>query len=972
MKMKSIFAIILGVFSLQVQASEKWYSNVVINPTSLGKFSEKSVVFTIDRAAVKKTFLAKPSTINLEFPVPGGFRTIEFSATDIHAEGFKVLNATGRDVTSSLEMPVHFKGTNNKIGKQLASLSVFSDGNFVLLYSTKEGNVNISSLPTKLGGKADDYVSFIDSDLKKENPFKCGIDHDGEVPANPMSAAGQSGNSVQNDSICRLTEIYWECDFDMFQKGGSLQGTLNQFEAMFTGSAILYEIETINLGVKAVKVWDSPDPYTYTSSFTALDDFQAAGNAANWPGQLAHLLSTRPLNLGGVAYLNALCSDFRYGFSNIDFLFADLPVYSWTLSTIAHELGHNFSSNHTHNCGWEVSPGVIQQIDSCWNAEGGCQSVVKGRIGTIMSYCHLTGSVNLSLGFGPLPGDRIREGYANMPCVAGTIVIPNFTPSNSGPYCIGDTITFQVDELAGYAYQWTGPNGFSSNERLPLVTNLQPSSEGIYSLKVKKLACSSREKKTNLVFNCMQVGTLPVTTCAGSEITIPMSSTGVFNPDNRFIAQLSNNAGSFSNPVNLDTIYSSQAQSLTVNLPGNLPMGSAYKVRFLSTSPAYEGKPQAKSLNINPIGPSPTPVNGERCGTGSVQISANGGSSLIWTPSFNETVPVFQGRKFNTPSISQSTSFFVQSGGTNRASAGKKTPEGNSSSSLENGIKFTSAATFRLDSVSLFHTALSSSGLLCEIVLSKNGTEIMSRNFNGVQGSTSSKVPLFWKVSPGDGYELKCRNISVALATSPAVYPMKVTNLLSMESATTGSALYPYLFDWVIAKYTGCPSKKVEVLAKILNGQVPPTALILASSDTLICQSVAPTYEWMVNGQVQAGINSAKIRGLLNSAYQVRYKLDSCWSEWSEPFVVTAVTKSANAISGGIKIRPNPSDGTFFWDGPEENFELTLFGSDGKMIWQSSISGKERIDLKQLSEGIYLLKWISRNSAGTERLSIIH
>jgi len=233
-------------------------------------------------------------------------------------------------------------------------------------------------------------------------------------------------------------------------------------------------------------------------------------------------------------------------------------------------------------------------------------------------------------------------------------------------------------------------------------------------------------------------------------------------------------------------------------------------------------------------------------------------------------------------------------------------------------------------------------------------------------------VPLFWKVSPGDGYELKCRNISVALATSPAVYPMKVTNLLSMESATTGSALYPYLFDWVIAKYTGCPSKKVEVLAKILNGQVPPTALILASSDTLICQSVAPTYEWMVNGQVQAGINSAKIRGLLNSAYQVRYKLDSCWSEWSEPFVVTAVTKSANAISEGIQIRPNPSDGTFFWDGPEENFELTLFGSDGKMIWQSSISGKERIDLKQLSEGIYLLKWISRNSAGTERLSIIH
>jgi hypothetical protein len=959
------------VLSSSLMAQEKWFTDVRMNPEKLRSKSSRSVLFRINREEVKKTFQNSPEMISLEIPMPDGLKTIEFQATDIHAPGFKVLNAAGRDVSEGLEMPLHFKGKNSSRGKELASLSLFSDGNFVLLYSDKKGNVNVAALPTQFEGEADEYVAFLDSDLMKQNPFQCGIDHDGPVPSNSANPS-QGTNSVQNDSICRLTEIYWECDFDMFQKGGSIQGTLNQFEAMFTGTAILYEIENINIGVKAVKVWDSPDPYTYTSSFAALDDFQAAGNAANWPGQLAHLLSTRPLNLGGVAYLNAICTDFRYGFSNIDFFFADLPTYSWTLSTIAHELGHNFSSNHTHNCGWEVSPGVFQQIDSCWNAEGGCQPTIKGRVGTIMSYCHLTGSVNLSLGFGTLPGNRIREGYANMPCVAGTIVIPNFTPMNSGPYCVGDTIKLEAEDLPGYSYNWIGPNGFNSSERTPLLPALLENAEGEYSLTVKKLACTSREKKTKLVFNCMQVGSLPATICAGSEITIPMSSTGVFNPDNKFIAQLSNNAGTFSNPINLDTLISSQAQSVRVNLPSNLPMGNAYKIRFLSTSPVYTGKPQTKNLFINPIGPSPTPINGERCGTGSVQISAGGGSGLLWTSSISETVPVFQGRKFNTPVINATTSWFVQSGGTSHAEAGLKSPAGNTTSSQEDGINFSSQGTFRIDSIQLFHGALSSSSALCEVVLKKDGAEIYSRSVAGIAGNSQTIIALFWRVNPGDGYQIICRNIASALKRSAAVFPLKVTNLISLESATSGAADYPYIFNWVISKYSGCPSKKVEVRAKILNGQSPATPAIQSQADSLMCSFQAPSYEWMVNGQVQSSFNFRKIRGLLNSAYQVRYKLDSCWSEWSEPFVVTAVTAANSFINQSVQFYPVPSGGPLSWVGNADLDEISIHSPEGRLIWQKAISGKEILHLNHLADGFYFLSWKSQNASGVQRIAIQH
>jgi len=303
--MRALFLILFIFCFSGVYATENWYSNVKLNPENLKNYSRKAVVFSIDRNKVKQLYRKSPSALTLQIPVPEGEKTIAFTATDIHAAGFEVLDASGRNIKAELDMPLHFKGKNNRRGKEIAALSIFSDGNFVLVYSDASGNINLAGLPENLRKHPDEYVAFRDADLLHSNPFRCGIDHDGPVPENAVQS-NPSSNQIQNDSTCRLTEIYWECDYDMYQRGGGFQGALNRFEAMFNGTAILYEIETINIGVKALKIWDTPDPYTYSSSFSALDDFLSAGNAAGWPGQLAHLLSTRPLNLGGVAYLNAI------------------------------------------------------------------------------------------------------------------------------------------------------------------------------------------------------------------------------------------------------------------------------------------------------------------------------------------------------------------------------------------------------------------------------------------------------------------------------------------------------------------------------------------------------------------------------------------------------------------------------------------------------------------------------------------
>jgi len=134
-----------------------------------------------------------------------------------------------------------------------------------------------------------------------------------------------------------------------------------------------------------------------TSTSAYLDVIQAEGLPATGNVNLVHSLSTRSLG-GGIAYLGGLYSPQYYGYGVSGSLRGNFN--KWDLVVVAHELGHNFGAEHTH----EMTP----QVDTCGNS---CPADASGA--TIMSYCHLCsgGLNNIDFVFHPEVKEDILGAY---------------------------------------------------------------------------------------------------------------------------------------------------------------------------------------------------------------------------------------------------------------------------------------------------------------------------------------------------------------------------------------------------------------------------------------------------------------------------------------------------------------------------------------------------------------------------------
>ncbi|MBP6807950.1 MAG: hypothetical protein KA125_06610, partial [Chromatiaceae bacterium] len=365
----------------------------------------------------------------------------------------------------------------------------------------------------------------IDSDAATmKKPFACGneqlpdLPHFKTVPADakdpPPSAELPVGQLYQ-------ATIAIETDYEFFALFGNNSAALNYIGNLYNYISGIYETEIqTRFLVGNVYLWTTTaDPWVETSSTSCrLYEFGRywRNNRAAIPRTLAHFLSGASLG-GGVAWLDQLCvpatnytqatgcatigSDLVYGGFGVS---ADLEGSistavgpAWDAVVVAHEMGHNFSSPHTHcynNIGGSASP-----VDACWNTESGCWSgatslpgvasltggTASSRNGTLMSYCHqLTGGIaNIAGSFGlghpyGIVAQRVPDRMLNriaavaasnpscIPVISEGVYTVTATAGANGTIspasqtvAHGATTTFTVTPNAGYSASASGCGG---------------------------------------------------------------------------------------------------------------------------------------------------------------------------------------------------------------------------------------------------------------------------------------------------------------------------------------------------------------------------------------------------------------------------------------------------------------------------------------------------------------------------------
>ena len=87
--------------------------------------------------------------------------------------------------------------------------------------------------------------------------------------------------------------------------------------------------------------------------------------------------------------------------------------------------------------------------------------------------------------------------------------------------------------------------------------------------------------------------------CRGLSGVAPVTATGTFNAGNIFTVQLSDELGSFNNPVNIGSQSAVNSVSVPVTIPNNTTLGSGYRVRVVSSDPVLTSPDNGTDLEVN-------------------------------------------------------------------------------------------------------------------------------------------------------------------------------------------------------------------------------------------------------------------------------------------------------------------------------------------------------------------------------------
>ena len=360
-----------------------------------------AVGLDVDRT-VYRQMLKKGRVVLQDFPLPG------LLPVDLELESFDVLAADARilvvDSSGEHEAPRPtfraFRGVVAGDPDSLVTLSLFENRIAGSIRLWDEEFV-IGPREFNLARESSGEITVRNKSMDMDRPNTPMCDAEPDTAESMLSVPRSRGDgrgavttisAIDGETLLQA-DVAIDATYDWYTHFGSLAAAQNYILNLMAQVSTIYQSEVkIQLEVPYLRIFATPgNPYTPGATDTSLllSELRSEWNTNQTGVQrtVAHLFSVRPSGGSGLAYINVLCHNSFNPGSSADYGVSTLSANggAWEKGLVAHELGHNFSSPHTH-C-------YAPEIDQCATAPGCYNGTTVQTVGTIMSYCNQTDKV---------------------------------------------------------------------------------------------------------------------------------------------------------------------------------------------------------------------------------------------------------------------------------------------------------------------------------------------------------------------------------------------------------------------------------------------------------------------------------------------------------------------------------------------------------------------------------------------------
>lgn len=410
-------------------------------------------------------------------------------------------------------------------------------------------------------------------------------------------------------------------------------------------------------------------------------------------------------------------------------------------------------------------------------------------------------------------------------------------------------------------------------------------------------------------------------------------------------------------------------QTSTLQNPSHKYAASGnYTVKLTATNPGGSDT-DTKTAYITialPTGPTVTPA--QRCGPGTVNLSAasTNGGTITWFADATTTTALSTGATYS-PNLTNTTTFYTE----NTLDQTPKKVGAVDSSALARGGMFTAnyihglyfdvLSPVVLKSVKVY---AGSAGERVIDVVDVHGEPVLTTKVNIPKGE--SRVTLNFDLPVGTQYFLKVSGTLLDLqrAKGGASFPYTIAGLISITETdikATAPGSYYFFYDWEVVK-SGCTGPRTPVTGTI-NPDVAKPGITETNKILSATAGSGLTYQWYLNGNPINGATNQTYTPTQDGSYTVKVTGAGNCSNTSDPYQFIANGINPTALDAAVKVYPNPASEMLYIEAPlNGNNVITVgvYSVIGKLIYQETYTNSGQAHTLHLgsieSNGMYFIR----------------